>query len=211
MNPHRFLSLLPGVLLSLSLLCPCPVAAERGVYSLQVGAYKHRTGAERTVEELRERGHDAFYREEDRADGQSWHVVYIERFSSKGEAAREGRVLKDLGLISDYAVKALDRGEGGGTPPSRNDLSIHPTRLHIGSFEEKQNAEGLVDLLVQKRIEAFWRVEEEDGKIWYRVYIGGFKNEKEALEAGRELRERGLIDFFSPLATDKPAPSKGRE
>ncbi|MBW2302188.1 MAG: SPOR domain-containing protein [Deltaproteobacteria bacterium] len=200
---------LPAVVLvsALLLLLPARASYPEGKYfSIQVGAYHEEKGAKRMVADLRRLGHDAFYREETGRGGVKFYRVYIERFRSRREALREGRILKNLGLIADFTVKAPEDHAPLRASPGKDMDRV--TFLHVGSFMEKENAERMVSLLVSEGVKAVWVPEIVSGKRWYRVYIGKFRNEKEARKEGEYLKKKGVIGYFKPLTIDKKVLAK---
>jgi len=196
------------------------------VYSIQIAATQEEATADKTVEEMTRMGYNAFSRLEDVKGRGRWHRVYVEKFSSRAEAEKEARTLKSLGLILDYAVRALvespeapPAGKAGPSPPpckpetvpQKGKVDSRPAAisgartpprlyyLHTGSFKEKENAEKTVRELVKQGQKAFFVEEELSGEKWFRVYIGEFKSEKEARGAGAQLKEKGLITYFKPI------------
>lgn len=189
-------------------------------YSIQIAATKDLDTAMKTVDEMAKLGHNAFYREEEIKGKGRWYRVYVERYTSKGEAEKEAKALKGLGLISDYSIKALEGSEKTPQPaapvsPVTSATPAAPKKessglihyLHIGSFKEKGNAEGIVQNLVTHGYKAFFVEEDTSGEKWFRVYIGEFSDEKEARKAGVQLKEKGLITYFKTLTFDKGIPS----
>lgn len=82
--------------------------AEKIFYSIQVGAVRKLDDAVNMADNLKSRGHNAFYRYETLKGKGKWHRVYIERFGSKGDAEKEAKRLMELNLISDYIIRMLN-------------------------------------------------------------------------------------------------------
>lgn len=196
-------------------------------YSIQIAATRDLDTAVKTVDEMGKLGHNAFYREETIGGKGKWYRIYVERYKSKGEAEKEAKALKNLGLISDYSIKALEGQEKAPQPaasvaPAKPTTPAAPKKeipglihyLHIGSFKEKGNAEGIVQNLIKHGYKAFSVEEEVSGEKWVRVYIGEFTDEKDARKAGAQLKEKGLITYFKTITFNKGIPSsqnqKGR-
>ncbi len=174
--------------------------AEKGYYAIQVGAYRDITGAEEMVFQLKKLGHDAFFRKEQIINKGRWFRVYVEKFQTKAEAEKEGKVLKQLGLISEYAVRRIE--PPGPLLTQKKEKSV-VFFLHVSSFREKINADGLVNSLNSRGQKAFHVTESMSGQIWFRVYIGEFGSEAEARLAGNGLQERGVIGYFKIIEIDK--------
>ena len=85
-----------------------PVYALNEVYALHVSSYKSAGNAEAAVADYRARGLPSFVRYENIPGKGMWHRVYLGRFSSRGEAAEQGRLLKSQGTIDYYSVKSVD-------------------------------------------------------------------------------------------------------
>lgn len=189
-------------------------------YSIQIAATRDLDTAVKTVDEMGKLGHNAFYREETIVGKGRWYRVYVERYTSKGEAEKEAKALKSLGLISDYSIKAL-QGQENAPEAALPAALAKPTTpaapkkeipglihyLHIGSFKEKSNAEGVVQNLVTHGYKAFSVEEDVSGEKWIRVYIGEFSDEKEARKTGAQLKEKGLITYFKTITFNKGIPS----
>ncbi|MBW1766700.1 MAG: SPOR domain-containing protein [Deltaproteobacteria bacterium] len=172
-------------------------------YSIQVGALENLDNAEKMVNNLKRLGHNAFCRHETTKGKGKWYRVYIERYGSRKEAEKEARVLKNLDLISAYFIKAIEETTQTDPPEGEHDKKV--CYLHVNSFKEKPNAEKKVKELEKHGYKAFLLAEEISGENWFRVYIGEYDNEKGARKIGLELKKRGIISYFKPIAIDKNA------
>lgn len=182
---------------------PAAVAGKR-VYTIQLGSYKSHENALEKVNELNRLGHNAFYRHETVRGVGEVYRVYVERFESKEEAVIEAELLKELELISEYTIRALD-GKGAKTlkKPAEK-LGVDTYHLHVGSYQTKGNAEKEVGRLMDAGYDAFLFEEEVSGKKWFRVYVGEFDDENKARKLGSELRKKGIISYFKT----RPSPGK---
>lgn len=201
-----FLIILTGMVGSLVFpdLCVC---AEKRYYSIQVGAYQDIKGARGMVSELKKLGHHAFFRKENIRNKGRWFRVYIEKYQTKAEAEKEGKVLKELGLISEYAVRLMESAGPKPSPQKKGTKIVF--FLHVSSFREKSNADSLANRLIAQGQKAFHVVETISGERWFRVYIGEFGSEEEARNAGKDLREKGVIEYFKAIEIDKKALGSG--
>lgn len=216
-NTHRHLPTVPILRLVLliiltgmvgGLLFPALcVFAEKRYYSIQVGAYRDVKGARDMVSGLEKLGHHAFFREESISNKGRWFRVYIEKYKTRAEAEKEGKVLKELGLISEYAVKLMELPAPKPSPRKRDTKIVF--FLHISSFREKANAESLADRLIAGGQKAFYVAETIFGERWFRVYIGEFGSEEEARNAGEGLQRKGVIEYFKVIEIDKKALGSG--
>ncbi len=202
LNRAGLLLLLTG-LVSVLLCLSLPARAEKRFYSLQVGAYRNINGAKKVVSELKKLGHRAFFRKENIKNKGRWFRVYIEKYPSKDEACKEGKVLKGLGLISEYAVRLVE--VPGIDPSAQKGDGTAFYFLHVSSFREEAHAEGLTDSLIGQGQKAFHVAEMVAGEKWFRVYIGEFESEEEARNAGDVLREKGVIQSFKAIRIEKAA------
>ena len=172
-------------------------------YSIQIGALESLENAESMVNNLKNLGHNAFYRYETKKGKGNWYRVYIERFGSRKEAEKEAKVLKNLDLISSYLIRAIEEKTQTAPLDSKDDKKVY--YLHVNSFKQKANAEKKVKMLEKHGYKAFFLAEEISGENWFRVYIGEYDNEKGARKIGLELKKRGIISYFKPIAIDKNA------
>lgn len=183
------------------------VYAEKRYYSIQVGAYQDINGARDMVSELKKLGHHAFFRKESIRNIGSWFRVYIEKYQTKAEAEKEGKVLKELGLISEYAVRLMEPPGPKPSPQKKGTKIVF--FLHVSSFREKSNADSLANRLIAQGQKAFHVAETISGERWFRVYIGEFGSEEEARNAGKDLREKGVIEYFKAIEIDQKAIGSG--
>jgi cell division septation protein DedD len=185
--------------LSFPVLCQ----AKQYYYSIQLGAYQSEGNASEEVQALKKLGHNAFFRKEEDKKKTVWYRVYIEVFSSRQEAEKEARSLKELGLISQYIVRSIEV-EGKAEPAPKNkggDVYF----LHVSSYKSKENAEADAKNLEAKGYKAFVVPEEVKGEEWFRVYVGEFQDEAEARKIGAELKAKGLANYFKPIQINKKA------
>lgn len=185
------------------------VHAEEKFYSIQVAAGRNRESAVDLVSKLKRLGYEAFYRHEAVRGKGTWYRVYIERYSTKREAEKEAKILKKLELISKYAIRAVDKKAKPETRvDERGDAVFY---VHVGSFNNRANAEKLAELLKINGYKAFSIEEEISDKTWFRVYIGEYSDQKRAEEVGTELREKGFISYYKTLMIEKDAFKKKGE
>jgi cell division protein FtsN len=95
-----------------------------------------------------------------------------------------------------------------GTPPQNGKADKNTVFLHVSSFQEKEHAEKEVKRFTDSGLEAFIKEEMIDNRYWFRVYLGGFADEKKAREAAEGLKERGIISYFKPMRLDKPGSNQ---
>jgi cell division protein FtsN len=191
------------VLLLSGLHCIRAYGDEKG-YTIQLGAYQDVHVAQEKVNELKRFGHNVSLVKESTEGNRIWYRIYIEQFSSKEAAEREARVLKELGLISDYIIRYLSSENG--CEKDNKDKVCSAFYLHVGSFKNAENAETLVRTIKKEDQNALKVREEVSGEHWYRVYIGSYEDESEAKRAGSQLKKKGLISGFRTLRMEK-APS----
>jgi cell division septation protein DedD len=176
---------------------------DEGLYSIQLGAFRDHGYAVELVNSLKRLGHDAFERKERFGDNENIHRVYIEKFKSRRAANLEAKSLKDLGLISEYSIKGLGQGiEAKG--PVESAVIYY---LHVGSYKQKEYAAKKVGMLENHGCRAVLVEEEIAGETWFRVYIGEFKDEKEARRFGSKLQDKVIISYFKPIPINKKALS----
>jgi cell division septation protein DedD len=177
------------------------------LYSIQLGAFREHGYAVDLVNSLKRLGHDAFERKERHGDNKVIHRVYIEKFKSRRAADLEAKSLKDLGLISEYAIKGL--GKPGQVKNRRESSMVY--YLHVGSYKQKDNAKKKVRMLERHDCRAVVVEEEISGETWFRIYIGEFKDEEEARSFGSKLRDKVVISYFKPIPINKKALSSRKD
>jgi cell division septation protein DedD len=169
------------------------------VYSIQLAAFKNYDNVVKRINELKRFGHNAFYRHETVRGKGRLYRVYIEKFDSKEQAENEARILKELELISGYSVKALNDKRAKTSDKRNGDPNAGNYYLHVGSYKTKVNAENEVQRLLKSGHDAFMSKAKVLGENWFRVCVGGFKDEKEARKMGSDLQKKGVIFYFKPL------------
>jgi len=76
--------------------------------------------------------------------------------------------------------------------------------IHVSSFRNRKSAEIEVSNLSKHGVQAFYRYESVKGKgKWFRVYIGTFKNQQEAMEKGAEFLRKGIISYYKSRKVDR--------
>ena len=172
---------------------------------LQVGAFSDEATAAELKKKLRNLGKNAFYRLESAGTKGNFFRLYITGYSSLHEAIKDAKILVESGIISDYSrihskepfstVPPEKKGEEG-----KGDNSYF---IHISSNKDEANAVENVTRLKEYGYKAFYALEKDSSGTWYRVYIGGFKDEAEARKKGMELLDSGLITYFKPIVIDR--------
>ena len=69
-------------------IAPTTSASVGKVYTIQVGAFKDQSGANKAVEQARQKGYTAFVDQRSKSDGSVWYQVCIGRFDGQ-QAAKE--------------------------------------------------------------------------------------------------------------------------
>jgi len=97
---------------------------------------------------------------------------------------------------SATAEKLFDLAEEGDSPDKNENENeniktnlIH--KVHVGTFESRESAENLCDLLRQDNYKPYIEIIVEEGKKHYRVQLGAFSNEENANQLAEELRKKG--------------------
>jgi len=100
----------------------------------------------------------------------------------------------DLVLIDQQIKLPEIREEILITPASDNHFSVH-----LGTFSDLREANQFVNQLVLKGKNITIQPKKiPPRQTWYRVMVGSFKSQKEALEVIKSLRGKGLLPFFRP-------------
>ncbi|MEW6265295.1 MAG: OmpA family protein [Thermodesulfobacteriota bacterium] len=96
-----------------------PAGAQTNFFSVQVSAHKDAKSAAKDVAAFKAKGLEAFSRYESAGEKGKWHRVYVGRFASKKEAGNLAKKLKADGLITDYAVRAVEAAAGPPVAPGQ--------------------------------------------------------------------------------------------
>jgi SPOR domain/AMIN domain len=101
------IKLLLLILLALVAL-PQPVSGQTTVsYAIQAGTFKDLQKAAKKTELLKEKGLEAFWKEERPGGKAKRYIVYIGNYASREEAREEAKRLKQEGVLLDYSIKTL--------------------------------------------------------------------------------------------------------
>jgi cell division septation protein DedD len=211
------------------------------VYSIHLLTLKTADEARAKVKEFKDRGYNAFSKEEKSEDKEKVFNVYIEKFNTRSEAEKEARILKDLDLITDYDVRDISGKTNDEITGKKEDREIEkpgniisnnkaagikksvddnagPTSskvegskagavpgqkakvyycLKVSSLKEKANAEEVVGTLQKAGYNAFYNLENVEGKgEWYRVYLNGYQSREAAKKDALKLTASGIISGY---------------
>lgn len=166
--------------------------AQNGFYSIHVSSFRDRKSAEMEVSNYEKRGLQAFYRYELVQGRGNWYRIYIGRFDSRKKAVHKAEELKKSKILSYYAVRALEQAPRA--KPSEADQFDYYVKA--GTFSSKDKAQSEIRRLRREGFTSLLREDTVSGKKRYRVYIGTFKDEKEAQRRGRELFRNGTISYY---------------
>jgi cell division septation protein DedD len=97
------------------------------IYSIHLLTLKTVDEAKAKVKEFKDRGYNAFFREEKSGDKEKVYNVYIERFNTRPEAEKEAKILKDLALIEDYDVRDISEKDRPEIIANKKDKEIEKT------------------------------------------------------------------------------------
>jgi rare lipoprotein A len=104
-------------------------------------------------------------------------------------AARRLRMVEDG--LANVVVEAFDGGPG--TPAYRGAPTVFS--LQVGSFSDRENAQELVDTLRSDFSSVSVSPFKDRGRTYFRVRVGHYGSEKEALQATKALKNRGYHPF----------------
>ena len=109
--------------------------------------------------------------------------------NAPGPACRMTILINVLGVVIPFFILCL-----------LNSFPAHASQgfysIHVNSFKSMANAEKAMSLFEGIDQEVYYQQEAVDGKaMWYRVYVGKYGSRKEADDAARTLKQRGLISY----------------
>lgn len=178
---------------------PSPSKNASGAFQIHVGSFKIKTNADMLVNRLEKAGYKALMNYE-MVNGKGYYYrVYISGYTSKGNAENAAQALKKSGIISSYTIKNSDERPSSATPKTTTIVQGKTFYLHIGSYQNLNNAEKMVQALQGQGQKAFFMTEELPDETWFRVYIGGFDNENAARKIGTEIQGKGLISYYKVI------------
>jgi len=173
-------------------------SAEGTYYSIHLLTFKTVDEARSRVKEFKDRGYNAFYRQEKSADNSAVYNVYIERFNSRQEADKEARIMKELDLISDYDVR--DISEKTRDDSVRDKQEITETRT-LNSTATKPDATQKTEKKSAVKAETTKKSESsgansELAKGFY-LKVSSLKEKANAEEVVKTLQDAGYHAFYN--------------
>jgi len=170
-------------------------------YYLQVSSLRQKENAEEIVKRLKDAGYNAFYSYEALKGKGNWYRVYIDEYSSKGDAEKDAKKLMQSGTISGYEIKRATENIFAAEKAQRDETKVYS--LHTASYREGSNADSDVLRLSAMGLKAFSVKADISGEQWFRVFVGEFSDENEARKKGDELLSKGIITYFKPMIIGK--------
>ncbi len=85
--------------------------------------------------------------------------------------------------------------------------------IHLKSFKDIKNANRYVNKLKNKGKLVFWKeaVIPEKGGLFYRIYLGQYKERDEAVQFWEKLNEEGAVSYFGVHEFKEEIPEKPTE
>jgi len=125
-------------------------------------------------------------------------VIFLEQASKSSPTVPAGKVQSapPSGTTKQAATIPVPAGSAREKPFT--ELPPGKTILHVSSFKHRDNAENEVQRLEKHGHKTFLTAEIILGGAWLRVYIGNFKDGREARNTGSDLKKRGIISYFKP-------------
>jgi hypothetical protein len=119
------------LILSALVALPQPVSGETTAsYAIQVDVFKDLQKAKKKTELLKEKGLDAFWKEEKPGGKARRYIVCIGNYESRDEARKEAKRLKQEGLLPAYSIKTLKSADQG--KPSQEQKESVPGKTESG-------------------------------------------------------------------------------
>lgn len=139
--------------------------AYQSYYWLHVASFKHRQDAEKEIQRLKEKGHDAFMKRTP-IHGKQWHRIYIGGFDDRQQAESVGSKLKSQGIISYYQIKKF----GPVTPSATASASTHVNPAHqTAAVESKTDPKNNFPTIKQQDEKI------EEGRAYYDIGVFAFE------------------------------------
>jgi hypothetical protein len=119
------------LILSALVALPQPVSGETTAsYAIQVDVFKDLQKAKKKTELLKEKGLDAFWKEEKPGGKARRYIVCIGNYESRDEARKEAKRLKQEGLLPAYSIKTMKSADKG--KPSQEQKESVPGKTESG-------------------------------------------------------------------------------
>jgi hypothetical protein len=71
-----------------------------------------------------------------------------------------------------------------------------PFTIQVAAYLKSDDAQRFVDQLKQNGLDAFWTEAASANRKWYQVKVSHFATKDQAMQYGRELKSKGLIDDY---------------
>jgi len=177
------------------------ISAKKQVYLIQIGAFNTFRVVLHKLLNLKSRGYHAFYSCEAKKNNETLYRIFTECLLSKKAADAKAGELKKRGLISDYVIKPVNIKN----PTELSDCAFGSKiyLLHVSSLKQKRNAEKTVQMLKVYSDRSIYVVQKVSGESWFRVYLGEFNDENQALKLGKKLQSKGMIAYYKPIPHDQ--------
>ncbi len=210
-KPGRLFSRYFKGFLTLLFFLPCLLItvqadAQSKFYSICFGSYKNKNYAAEAVSRLKEKDYDAFFEYEEVQGKGKYYRAYVGKFNSVAEAKRKADQLITLEIIPDYFINTLFDEDQAELPDIDHDTESYS--LHVSSFKKKSLAEKEVRRFSKPGHRAEISEEMVNGEIWFRVYLGPFRNKAEAQAAAAELKKDKIISYYRLSKRDQGSNEK---
>jgi cell division septation protein DedD len=166
------------------------VFGQETFYAVQTGSFKKFQNAARALAHFQKKGFEAFCRYQDVEGQGKWFRIYVGRLETERQA-------------QETAQRLMDEAGDGGVLVKKVKEPANPYYLHVGSYAMRARAEQEIRQQGKYLLEPFVKEEYVSGQRWFRIYVGPFANAEDALAAGTELKDQGMISYFKPFRRDK--------
>jgi len=167
-------------------------------YTLQVGAYQNSGLARDHMNALEKKGYESFYKKKTIKKKGMLYRVYLNRYGSKKEALSDAEKLRQSNVMTDYVLRVIEGPTKTKVIPKQMPKA-EGCYLLVGSFKRQGNAEQAVKGLKASGQEAVYESKEVRGVTWFRVLIGPYESEGQAVRVGAALKKKDIISDFRPV------------
>ncbi len=227
----KFLILLALTALFIFLLCSESSGGEAedeypGVYV--VSACKNFDSATALVNKLKAQGYNPFYKTVNIPNKKKGLRVFVRMYKSKREALFAGKELREKGVMKSFIIVKTEPGNKRYAPPpppvlvAKSEMDSpkteevalphkadegaedeYPGVYVVSACKNFDNATALVNKLKAQGYNPFCKtVNIPNKKKGLRVFVRMYKSKREALFAGKELREKGVMKSFIIVKTE---------
>lgn len=171
---------------------------EESYFSIHLLTLKTVDDARAKVKEFKDRGYNAFYRQEKSGNDAAVYNLYIEKFNSRTEADKEAKILKELDLISDFDVREISEKTRTDSVRDKQEIKekakINSTSPKPDSTQKTEKSPAVKTKTKKKPEDS--KVNKQDVKGYY-LKVSSLREKANAEQEVKTLKDAGHHAFYS--------------